>query len=85
MLTCRKNGIEQVNKVFGTNISVELNSVWEDVLEERELALEVMKSEIETSENDSGQLEDDDNSVQAENIERSDEDVSNERPDDTNS
>ena len=30
MLNCRKNGAEQVNKMFGTDISVSLASSWED-------------------------------------------------------
>lgn len=30
MLTCRKKGVEQVNKMFGTSISVELGSSWAD-------------------------------------------------------
>lgn len=30
MLRCRKKGIEQVNEMFGTNISVSLASSWED-------------------------------------------------------
>lgn len=30
MLQCRKDGLEKVNKMFGTNISVELSSSWED-------------------------------------------------------
>lgn len=77
MLSCRKQGIEQVNKVFGTNISVELNSVWEDVIEERELALEVMKSEIQNSENE--------DSIQMENSEEVENDVPDERPSDTDS
>ena len=39
MLKCRKEGIEKVNEMFGTDISVELASVWEvknDDLEEAE-------------------------------------------------
>ena len=28
MLRCRQEGLEQVNKKFGTNISVYLNSAW---------------------------------------------------------
>lgn len=38
MLECRKRGIEKVNEMFGTNISVELASSWED--NEIELAIE---------------------------------------------
>jgi hypothetical protein len=34
MLNCRKIGAEKVNKMYGTNISVELNSSWKDNEEE---------------------------------------------------
>lgn len=33
MLECRKIGIEKVNKMFGTNISVSLGSAWADIHE----------------------------------------------------
>ena len=31
MLECRKLGVEQINKMFGTNITVELDSSWKEV------------------------------------------------------
>ena len=37
MLTCREIGIQKVNNMFGTNISVSLSSSWEDNAEEIEL------------------------------------------------
>lgn len=43
MLKCRKEGIERVNKMFGTDISVELDSSWKDNYEEKELTLENME------------------------------------------
>ena len=33
MLSSRKDGIEKINKMFGTNISVSLNSAWKDIHE----------------------------------------------------
>lgn len=37
MLECRKKGAEKVNKLFGTEITVELSSSWEDNQQEIEL------------------------------------------------
>lgn len=37
MLKCRKEGLEKVNKMYGTNISVKLASSWEDNEQEIEL------------------------------------------------
>ena len=37
MLTCREIGIQKVNNMFGTNISVSLASSWQDNVEEIEL------------------------------------------------
>lgn len=34
MLDCRKKGVEKVNDMFGTNISVDFSGVWEDTAEE---------------------------------------------------
>lgn len=36
MLECRKEGVEKVNSMFGTNIKVEFASVWEDTKEDIE-------------------------------------------------
>lgn len=45
MLKCRKEALEKVNDMFGTNISVELASAWKDNETENELAMEVMEAE----------------------------------------
>lgn len=37
MLYCREKAIEEVNKMFGTDIRVELNSSWEDLADSREV------------------------------------------------
>lgn len=46
MLECRKEALEQINTMFGTNISVEYNSVWNYLFEEKELQIDRIKSEI---------------------------------------
>lgn len=37
MLYCRKKAIEEVNKMFGTDITVDLASSWEDLADSREI------------------------------------------------
>lgn len=49
MLECRKEALEQINTMFGTNISVEYNSVWSYLFEEKELQIDSMKSEIQSN------------------------------------
>lgn len=46
MLECRKAGLEKVNEMFGTNITVELDSVWQQNRDKEELVLEKEESEI---------------------------------------
>lgn len=48
MLRCRQEGAERVNDLFGTEISVEFNSAWEDNIEEIELEHEKLSAEGET-------------------------------------
>lgn len=50
MLKNRKEGLEKVNKMFGTDISVELDSSWKDNYEEKELTLENMETNEEPEE-----------------------------------
>ena len=45
MLTERKEGIERVNNLFGTNISVDFNSAWKENEEEKELIKDKMENE----------------------------------------
>lgn len=52
MLECRKLALEKVNKMFGTNITVELDSVWEQNRYQEELALDKEKAEIDNLENE---------------------------------
>ena len=50
MLKNRKEGLERVNKMFGTDISVELDSSWKDNYDEKELTLENMENNEEPEE-----------------------------------
>lgn len=50
MLRYRKEGVEAVNAMFGTNISVELNSSWEDNQEELELAHKMVEASSKSTE-----------------------------------
>lgn len=52
MLEERKKGLEKVNKMFGTNITVEFDSVWEILRDEQEQKEDLMESEIEKNENE---------------------------------
>lgn len=47
MFECRKRGIEQVNAMFGTNITVEKDSAWELKDRSVELAVEEKEAEVE--------------------------------------
>lgn len=47
MLTERKEGIERVNALFGTSISVDFNSAWKENEEEKELIMEQMENAAE--------------------------------------
>ena len=54
MLESRKNGIEEVNKMFGTNITVKLSSSWEKIREEIKLELKKQHEEIQKQKEESG-------------------------------
>lgn len=61
MLECRKEALDKVNEMFGTKISVEYNSVWSYLFDEKELQIDAMEAEIESAEdnedeNSSGNL-----------------------------
>ena len=47
MLECRQDGMNRFNEMFGTNITVELNSVWAQNDKQNEYALEIEKNEAE--------------------------------------
>lgn len=50
MLECRKEALDKVNEMFGTKISVEYNSVWSYLFNEKELQIDAMEAEIESTE-----------------------------------
>jgi len=46
MLYCRKEAIDLVNKTFGTNITVEKNSAWENKQEELDTEQDMKEAEV---------------------------------------
>lgn len=50
MLQCRKNALEKINKMFGTNIEVELNSSWEQNKKHEKLVLKQKQAEVDLTE-----------------------------------
>ena len=50
MLECRKLAIEAVNKKYGTSISVDKNSSWENKQQERDVEQETKEAEKEAIE-----------------------------------
>lgn len=46
MLECRQKMVNEVNAMYGTNITVQLDSVWADNDKEADIALKLMESEI---------------------------------------
>lgn len=67
MLECRRNSWEEVNDMFGTNISVSWGSTWEDNSEELELSQELLEAQIENLEggDDDVEQQNDENSSEA--------------------
>ena len=61
MLQCRKKAIEKINKMFGTNITVELNSVWEQNKIQEDLALQYKEAEVDNLEQENTTKEGDEN------------------------
>lgn len=61
MLQCRKNAVEKINKMFGTNITVELNSVWEQNKIEEDLLLQYQKAEVDNLKKENTTEEGDEN------------------------
>ena len=49
MLNCRKKGIEKMNKLFNGNTEVELDSIWQDVKNERKPQAAPVKTEEKTN------------------------------------
>ena len=61
MLQCRKKAVEKINKMFGTNITVELNSVWEQNRKQEDLALQYKEAEVDNLEQETTIEEGDEN------------------------
>lgn len=61
MLKCRQDGADRVNDMFGTNISVDFNSAWEDNIKEIELEQNKLESEGEDPDPDPEEVEEDGN------------------------
>lgn len=54
MLRCRKEAIEKVNSEYGTNITVDKNSAWENKQQELDTAQEQADADVEATKADSG-------------------------------
>lgn len=52
MLNCRKQAVEKINAMYGTNITVELNSIWNINKEVSESELVIIENEIATDESE---------------------------------
>lgn len=55
MLECRKIALDKINAMFGTNITVELDSIWKINREHDKLAIDVQKAELEQNEEKDGE------------------------------
>lgn len=55
MLECRKIALDKINAMFGTNISVELDSIWKFNREHDELSIDVQKAELEQNKERDGE------------------------------
>lgn len=56
MLRCRREGLEEVNRLFGTNITVDLDSAWKNNQQEIDLQHKILEKEgEEDGTNDPGQ------------------------------
>lgn len=51
MLQCRREGLEKVNAMFGTNITVDFNSAWEINEQEEQAAIDMMENEADGNDN----------------------------------
>lgn len=57
MLACRKEAAEEINRLFGTNISVEFNSAWLDNEKENEAVMDQIEAAAEATEEVSDEAE----------------------------
>ncbi len=66
MLKCRQDALDKINKMFGTDITVEFDSVWAENIKQKELVNEYREAEIEdllsnAEEHTEGEEENEDN------------------------
>lgn len=56
MLECRRNALEKINSMYGTNITVDFTSVWKQNRIQEDLTIELKKAEVEevTTDEDKG-------------------------------
>lgn len=59
MLECRRQGLEKVNAMFGTNITVDFDSVWKQNDVQEELELKIIRNEAEQPEESEVSSDDD--------------------------
>ena len=59
MLECREESVSQINDMFGTDISVNWASTWEDNIEELELSQELLEAQIDNLEGGDEDVESD--------------------------
>lgn len=57
MLACRKEAAEEINRLFGTNISVEFNSAWLDNEKENEAVMDQIEAAAEATDEVSDEAE----------------------------
>lgn len=74
MLECRQTAWNEVNEMFGTDISVNWGSTWEDNAEELELSQELLEAQIEDLEGGDDNVEQQDDSDSSETDVSSDDD-----------
>lgn len=58
MLECRQDALEKVNKMFGTNITVEFASTWKQNEKEEDLAFDLKEAEINSKEGGDANVDD---------------------------
>lgn len=57
MLRCRREAVEAINEKYGTNILVELSSVWAKTIRETEIETETLEEELLNLEADTDQID----------------------------
>lgn len=58
MLECRQDALEKVNSMFGTNITIEFNSIWKQNKKEEALAFDLKEAEIDSKEGGDANVDD---------------------------